>query len=352
MISTHPDVWHPSKGPLLLAEQGMPLVLRPLYNILRAFDPAQTVIVGSSAAIAARILHEQYGTPFISIYQQPAYWFSEHETPILSGIPWLHKAPRPIKRFMLHRITQYMNKLVGSQINDFRIELGLPPLVDYSPWLNSPQRIIGLFPTWFAPHQPDWSPQTRPTGFTLYDGGDNTPFSEELQDFLNAGSRPIVFTLASAVREGKQFFAESVEVCRLLNRRGILVTLYPELLPPKLPETIYHSGYVSFSALFPHAAALVYSGGIGAMALAIKAGIPHLVVPLSHDQPDNAARIERLGLGCSLPFKKYRAALAARKLQALLDSTAIKARCREYAAKINSEEAVRITCDLIEELIP
>src|SRR3954470_4435635 len=47
MLTSHPDVWHPSKGPLLLAEQGLPQVLRPLYDVVRQFDPAQTVVVGS-----------------------------------------------------------------------------------------------------------------------------------------------------------------------------------------------------------------------------------------------------------------------------------------------------------------
>ena len=73
---------------------------------------------------------------------------------------------------------------------------------------------------------------------------------------------------------------------------------------------------------------------------------------MSHDQPDNAARIERLGVGLSLPLKDYRASRAARKLASLLDSPTVAERCRVYAAKLNAEEAVRRTCDLIEELIP
>jgi hypothetical protein len=36
--------------------------------------------------------------------------------------------------------------------------------------------------------------------------------------------------------------------------------------------------------------------GIGNMAQAINAGIPHLVVPHGHDQPDNASRIRASGV--------------------------------------------------------
>ena len=33
------------------------------------------------------------------------------------------------------------------------------------------------------------------------------------------------------------------------------------------------------------------------MAQTIQTGVPDLVVPHAHDQPDNAARVKRLGLG-------------------------------------------------------
>ena len=60
---------------------------------------------------------------------------------------------------------------LAPELNRFRAELGLAPvhgIIDQ--WWHSPARIIGLFPDWFAPPAPDWPPQTRLTGFPLYDG--------------------------------------------------------------------------------------------------------------------------------------------------------------------------------------
>ena len=72
-------------------------------------------------------------------------------------------------------------------------------------------------------------------------------------------------------------------------------------------------GYLPFSDVLPRAAMLVYHGGIGTLAQTIKAGIPHLVVPNGHDQFDNGFRIERLGLGRSIPQTAYRAAAVVRR---------------------------------------
>ena len=81
----------------------------------------------------------------------------------------------------------------------------------------------------------------------------------------------------------------------------MLVTNFPEQVPADLPPHVKTFGYLPFSDLLPHAAMLVYHGGIGTLAQTIKAGIPHLVVPNGHDQFDNAWRIEQLGLGRSIP---------------------------------------------------
>jgi UDP:flavonoid glycosyltransferase YjiC (YdhE family) len=71
----------------------------------------------------------------------------------------------------------------------------------------------------------------------------------------------------------------------------MLVTNFPKQLPPNLPDGVRSFAYLPFSQILPRCSALVYPGGIGTMAQAIKAAIPHLVVPYGHDQPDNAFRV-------------------------------------------------------------
>jgi UDP:flavonoid glycosyltransferase YjiC (YdhE family) len=106
-------------------------------------------------------------------------------------------------------------------------------------------------------------------------------------------------------------------------------------------------GYLPFSDVLPHAAMLVYHGGIGTLAQTIKAGIPHLVVPNGHDQFDNAWRIEQLGLGRSIPQTRYRANRVVEAIRALLADGDRRVRCLNYASRMDSEAALTRACALI-----
>jgi len=96
--------------------------------------------------------------------------------------------------------------------------------------------------------------------------------------------------------------------------------------------------YAPHGALFPRAAAVVHHGGVGTTAQGLRAGCPALIVPHAHDQFDNAARVERLGLGRTLDARRYSADAAAPLLRALVDAPPVAARGREIAAAIAGED--------------
>jgi rhamnosyltransferase subunit B len=107
---------------------------------------------------------------------------------------------------------------------------------------------------------------------------------------------------------------------------------------------------VPFSEILPRSAMLVYHGGIGTLAQTVKAAIPHLVVPNGHDQFDNGFRIERLGLGRSIPQTAYRARTVAPAIRRMLDDRELQYQCRAYSARIDSDAALTRACELIESL--
>ena len=57
---------------------------------------------------------------------------------------------------------------------------------------------------------------------------------------------------------------------------------------------------------------------MGTCGQALAAGVPALVVPYSHDQPDNALRLKRLGAALVLARKAYRADRVVPLLEQLL----------------------------------
>jgi UDP:flavonoid glycosyltransferase YjiC (YdhE family) len=95
---------------------------------------------------------------------------------------------------------------------------------------------------------------------------------------------------------------------------------------------------------------LVHHGGIGTLSQGFAAGIPQLVMPMSFDQPDNAARLKRLGSGSSVERKRFRAARVANALSQLLESPTVAARCRDLAERIRHDRPIETACDAIEQL--
>jgi UDP:flavonoid glycosyltransferase YjiC (YdhE family) len=348
-----PDLWNPRRGFELIVRKSVHPYLRPVYELIaERYVPGETVVVPGGLAFGARVAQEKLGVPTATAHLQAGVIRSEYRAAVLPGLflpDWL---PRFAKRFQ-YRLADALivEPILTRGLNAFRAELGLPPVRDLmGGWWHSPQRVIGLFPDWYAPPQPDWPPQVRLTGFPLYDERELHDVPPELTEFLEAGEPPIVFTPGSAMRHGHAFFAAAVEACRLLGRRGLLLTRFPEHLPAQLPEGVRHFSYVPFSRVLPRAAALVHHGGIGTTAQGLAAGIPQLVMPLAYDQPDNAARLGRLGVARSLPPRAFRAPAVARALDGLLRSAEVAGRCRDYAGRIRASRPLEEASRLIEEL--
>ena len=72
-----------------------------------------------------------------------------------------------------------------------------------------------------------------------------------------------------------------------------------------------------------------------------------LVVPHSHDQPDNAFRVVRLGVARTLYPKRYTAARAATELRRLLDDPEYAERARQVARIVAAEGGAAAAADAI-----
>lgn len=348
-----PDLWHPYRSfPLVVRRLVLPL-MRQMYELIASHQKAGNLVVAASGLVlGARIAQEKLSIPLATVHLQPSFLRSVRQ-PSVFGFPdilgWL---PRALRGFYLRTVDRLViDRLLTPELNAFRSELGLPPVQRvFHQWMHSPQLVIGFFPDWFAPPQPDWPPNVHLTGFPLYDESDARAIPAGLEEFLSGGEPPVVFTAGSAMAQGAEFFRVSAEVCRRSRWRGILLSQFPEQLPANLPEGVRHFNYVPFSKVLPRSAVLVHHGGIGTVAQALAAGIPQLVVPLAHDQPDNAMRVCRLGVGDMLLPRNYHTKKVADRLHWLLESPTVAENCRRRAADLATNIVLDRTCDLIEQL--
>ena len=351
-IMRDPRLWHPHRGFGCIVEHALLPNIRRLYRIIEERHGQGTVVAATTLCLGARVAQERLGVPTATIHLQSSVFRSHIDNGRLSYLDMGPGMPRPVKRALFWLIdTLFVERSIGPELNGFRATLGLPRVRGvFSDYVHSPQLVLGLFPDWFATPQADWPRNTHLTGFLLYDEGGLREVQADADAFINAGPPPIVVTPGSAATDRNEFFGRTTAACEAAGVRAMLVTNHPAQLPASLPPGIRAFSYLPFSRILPRAAAIVYHGGIGTLAQAVRAGIPHLIVPNAHDQPDNGRRIERLGLGLSISPRRYRPGRAARAITELLNSPEIRARCRDYAPKIDNAASLDRACGLIESL--
>ncbi|HEX8956700.1 MAG TPA: nucleotide disphospho-sugar-binding domain-containing protein, partial [Burkholderiaceae bacterium] len=203
---------------------------------------------------------------------------------------------------------------------------------------------LTLFPTWFGATPPDWPQPLHEGYFQLYDPLQGRPLPDRLQYFLDQGEPPLVFTPGSGNLHAHAYFEAARQAALKLGRRAIFLTPYREQIPSSLPDSVFWQDYVPLSSLLPHCALLVHHGGIGTTAEALRAGVPQLVVPLAYDQFDNAARVERLGVGSGLSQAALRRGGFGKALSKLLASAAIRRRCGEIAGRFREPDNEDALC--------
>ncbi len=99
----------------------------------------------------------------------------------------------------------------------------------------------------------------------------------------------MIWTHGSANFDIDHFQRCALRASEALGLRCLLVSLDPPKVT--LPKSAFHFRHVRFEDVFPRCLAAVHHGGIGTTSKAIAAALPQLIIPKSHDQPDNAQRI-------------------------------------------------------------
>jgi UDP:flavonoid glycosyltransferase YjiC (YdhE family) len=351
-IFANPQLWHPRWASITFLREAVLPFMRRQYGFVQETCRAGEcdVLVAPCQSLGARVAHERLGVPLVTVHLAPYMFRSAIQCRKVSGVS-LPEWMSPEWKRAIFRVADFGgDRLYGRVVNSFLAELGLAPARRvFWEWWNSPQRIVGLFPEWFAAPQADWPRQTVLAGFLPGDG-QTLPLSDEVETFLGQGPAPIVFTAGTAMVHGGKFFAESIAAARRSGARAILLSQYRRQLPGKLPRDVAWFDFVPLEALLPRVSAIVHHGGIGTTAQALAAGVPQLPVPMSFDQPDNAYRVECLGVGRSLGFWAYSAKTVAPVLEQLLRDEEVRLRCREVALKCAGSHALASACDEIESL--
>jgi UDP:flavonoid glycosyltransferase YjiC (YdhE family) len=346
-------VMDPMKGPEFLIRQVIMPALRTAHAQLREAARNADLIVTHPVAFAGPIVAEERRLPWVSTVLAPASLYSRIDTPVM--LPFAAAiALRRIGAWTMRPVLAIGRRATENwltPVHALRAELGLSqvgnPLFEgnRSPYLN-----LALFSRVLAEPQRDWPAHTEVTGFPFYN--EPAPLGPELQAFLDAGAAPVVFTLgSSAVWNPGSFYVESAKAVEQLGLRAVmLVGPLPENRPAVDPHRVLLVESAPHEQLFPRAACIVHQGGVGTTGQALRAGKPMIVVPHAHDQPDNAYRVERLGISRTIFPGAYKAAAVTHALAQLLSTSSVQGRAAVVGATVRAEGGAALAADLITSL--
>lgn len=215
------------------------------------------------------------------------------------------------------------------EINQARQALQLPAVSNWKAWLYSPCKILCGWPIWYAQKDETWPDCAEPIGF-LKDPhmDDEAVFEPMINDLLSTaaerGRKTVIITGGSSRMVSRDFYRTAIEACELAEVSAIIVTPYQEYIPQNLPDTMIWAKYAPLRHLMKKVDLVIHHGGMGTINEAIDAAVPQIVMPHLTDGPDNADRLERLGIAAKFSPKMWDSArIAARIKEMLSDSTGL-----------------------------
>jgi len=338
-------------------------VLRQTYDDLLDASTKPTradLLLLGELNYAGPIVAEVTGIPWASYVLAPFSFFSAFDPPVLPPYPKLARADKlaGMGRAM-RRLARFVTRKWPEPIYELRRELGLPrgknPIFDAK---HSPNLVLALFSRVLGVEQKDWPANTLIAGFCYYDSvAGNAALPTQVEEFLAAGEPPAVFTLGSAaVLAAGNFYDESARAAKKLGIRAVLLIGDDPRNDPRnrpqmaVPDSICVAQYAPYSGLFPRASLVVHQGGVGTTAQCLRAGRPMLIMPYSHDQPDNARRMRRMGVARVIQRSQYKPWRVARRVRAMLADPEYAARAHSAAEEVAQEDGVKTACDALEKL--
>ncbi len=343
-------VMEPRGGTKYLFQKLILPSLRESYDDLSRAMAGADLLITHSLAPAGVLVAQKQKLPWISGVVSPIFFYSRHDPPLMPIFPALAKLPifGPLwTKFLMKTVVRRFEPIFAP-LYELRAELGLPrgPLPLFA-GQHSPHKVLALFSRALAVPQADWPPHTVVTGFCSLE--EQRELSPAAHRFLQDGAAPLVFTLgASSTHDPGDFWEQSARAARLLNRRALFLTGRDDV---QTPRGVTAFSYEPLAEILPHAAALVHHGGAGTIALALRAGVPQLIMPHANDQFDNAARLARHGTARLILRSQYKALRVANALKTLTENQEVKQRCDVWRKIIAGEHGAQTAADEIEKFL-
>ena len=322
---------------------------REIVGVLHAVAP-DVWLCHNTMAWLVELHARPTGTPLVVGHLFPMMIPTATRMPPM--LPGPANLPAPVCR-AAWRLGRRMTARMGfdDEVNALRAEYGLEPAFASTGfgWERA-DRVLALTSPSYWPVPNDWPDRVVATGLTVW-GDIDDPLPDGLRGHLESGEPPVLVTLGtSAASNARDAFEMAADAARGLGRRTVLLVGNQRNV-----QQLAHRDdvwpFASLPAVLPHVSAVIHAAGHGTTAAALHAGVPQVVLPQTFDQIEHARRLEELGVGMSVPWRRRSTERIAAALDNL-DREAVRATAARIAAALAHENGPACAADHVEAFAP
>lgn len=199
---------------------------------------------------------------------------------------------------------------LGDLVNSFRVKtLGLDPVSTiWAPGATYRLHVpfTYLWSPSLVPKPKDWGDEVNVSGFVFLDLASTFKPPKDLEDFLDAGEPPIYIGFGSIVVDDPDHFTNMIfEAIKKAGVRALVSKGWGGFGGhDAAPDNVFLLDNTPHDWLFPRTKACVIHGGAGTTAIALKCGLPTMIVPFFGDQHFWGSMVASAGAGPEpVPYK-------------------------------------------------
>ncbi|PNY24018.1 Sterol 3-beta-glucosyltransferase UGT80B1 [Tolypocladium capitatum] len=231
---------------------------------------------------------------------------------------------------------------LGDLVNRFRVKtLNLDPVSTlWAPGATYRMHVpfTYLWSPGLVPKPEDWGEEIDVSGFVFLDLATAFRPPRELVEFLDAGEPPVYIGFGSIVVDDADRFTEMIfEAVEKAGVRALVSRGWGGFGRDDVPDNIFMLDNTPHDWLFPRVKGCVIHGGAGTTAIALKCGLPTMIVPFFGDQHFWGSMVGSSGAGPEpVPYKRLNSDKLAEGIGYLLTDEA-RAAAGEIAESIARE---------------
>ena len=241
-----------------------------------------------------------------------------------------------------------------SEINHARhVDFGLAPaqLLDPTLKADSTQPLtLNAFSEFVVPRPKDWNEKQVITGYWRIKEETSERVNElgGVQRFIDSAKNPIAIGFGSPGTQGYLSMLE--EALNLADAQAVLTL--PEKYHREIKsKNIFPIAYVPHDWLYKRVKAAIHHGGAGTTSASLHAGIPTITMPLAIDQFFWGERIQKLGVGLSIPQRKLNAENLAQAITEALHNKEMQTQAKIISEALNKEDGITVAVSQIRKLL-